>query len=92
MPKQRGDDTVCAKKIRGIVWSLQAEAQFHTRKITDDTTKYHNVVAALDQGTSPTSTLSLLLTQHNSRKPAPEHLSHIPFAVLKEESHVFSEL
>ena len=31
------------------VWFLQAEAQFHIRKITDDTTKYYHVVAALDQ-------------------------------------------
>ena len=31
---------------------LQAEAQFHIRKITDDTTKYYHVVAALDQETS----------------------------------------
>ena len=28
------------------VWFLQAEAQFHIRKITDDTTKYYHVVAA----------------------------------------------
>ena len=34
------------------VWFLQAEAQFHIRKITDDTTKYYHVVAALDQETS----------------------------------------
>ena len=31
---------------------MQAEAQFHIRKITDDTTKYYHVVAALDQETS----------------------------------------
>ena len=34
------------------VWSLQAEAQFHIRKITDDTTKYYHVLAALNQETS----------------------------------------
>ena len=34
------------------VWFLQAEAQFHIHKITDDTTKYYYVVAALDQETS----------------------------------------
>ena len=34
------------------VWFLQAEAQFHIRKITEDTTKYYHVVAALDQTTS----------------------------------------
>ena len=34
------------------VWFLQAEAQFHIRKITDDTTKFCYVVAALDQETS----------------------------------------
>ena len=34
------------------VWFLQAEAQFHIRKITDGTTKYYHVVAALDQETS----------------------------------------
>ena len=34
------------------VWFLQAEAQFHIPKITDDTTKYYHVVAALDQETS----------------------------------------
>ena len=34
------------------VWFLQAEAQFHIRKIKDDTTKYYHVLAALDQETS----------------------------------------
>ena len=34
------------------VWFLQAEAQFHIRKIKDYTTKYYHVVAALDQETS----------------------------------------
>ena len=34
------------------VWFLQAKAQFHIRKITDDTTKYYHVVAAWDQETS----------------------------------------
>ena len=34
------------------VWFLRAEAQFHIHKITDDTTKYYHVVAALDQETS----------------------------------------
>ena len=34
------------------VWFLQAEAQFHIRKIKDDTTKYYHVVPALDQETS----------------------------------------
>ena len=34
------------------VWFLQAEAQFHIRKIKDDTAKYYHVVAALDQETS----------------------------------------
>ena len=34
------------------VWFLQAEAQFHILKITDNTTKYYHVVAALDQETS----------------------------------------
>jgi hypothetical protein len=34
------------------VWFVQAEAQFHIRSITDDTTKYYYVVAALDQSTA----------------------------------------
>ena len=34
------------------VWFLQAEAQFHLCKITEDTTMYYYVVAALDQDTS----------------------------------------
>lgn len=34
------------------IWFTQAEAQFHIRKITDDTTKYYYIVAALDQGTA----------------------------------------
>lgn len=34
------------------VWFLQVEAQFGLRKITDDDTKYHYVVAALDQNTA----------------------------------------
>lgn len=34
------------------VWFIQTEAQFATRNITDDTTKYHYVVAALDQSTA----------------------------------------
>ena len=34
------------------VWFLQVEAQFNIRKITDDSTKFYYVVAALDQTTS----------------------------------------
>lgn len=34
------------------VWFVQAEAQFHVRNITADDTKYHYVVAALDQDTA----------------------------------------
>ena len=34
------------------VWFLQAEAHFHIRMITDATTKYYHVLAALDQETS----------------------------------------
>ena len=34
------------------VWYAQAEAQFAVRKITDDTTKYYYVIAALDQQTA----------------------------------------
>lgn len=34
------------------IWFLQAEAQFSLRNISDDTTKYYHVVAALDQTTS----------------------------------------
>lgn len=34
------------------IWFAQAEAQFTLRNITDDTAKYHNVVAALDQQTA----------------------------------------
>ena len=34
------------------VWFAQAEAQFHVRGITSDTTKYYYVVAALDQSTA----------------------------------------
>jgi len=34
------------------VWFSQAEAQFHIRNITADTTKYFYVVAALDQNTA----------------------------------------
>ena len=30
------------------VWFFQAEAQFHLKKITDNTTKFYHVVAALD--------------------------------------------
>lgn len=34
------------------VWFEQAEAQFHIRQITADTTKYYYVVSALDQDTA----------------------------------------
>ncbi|XP_045105049.1 uncharacterized protein LOC123500391 [Portunus trituberculatus] len=34
------------------VWFEQAEAQFHIRQITADTTKYYYVVGALDQETA----------------------------------------
>lgn len=43
------------------VWFTQAEAQFAIRNITADTTKYHYVVAALDQDTA-TRILDLLQT------------------------------
>lgn len=44
---------------RAAVWFLQAEAQFATRHITQDETKYYYVVAALDQDTA-TRVLDLL--------------------------------
>ena len=34
------------------VWFVQAEAQFHLRKITSDETMYYYVLAALDQATA----------------------------------------
>lgn len=34
------------------VWFAQAEAQFHLRNITKDTTKYYYVISALDQSTA----------------------------------------
>ena len=34
------------------IWFVQAEAQFILRNITDDTTKYYYLVAALDQNTA----------------------------------------
>lgn len=34
------------------VWFTQAEAQFHLRNITQDTTKYYHVISALDQSTA----------------------------------------
>lgn len=34
------------------VWFLQAEAQFAIRKITQDSTKFYHVIAALDQDTA----------------------------------------
>ena len=34
------------------VWFVQAESQFELRKITDEVTKYHHVVQALDQDTA----------------------------------------
>ena len=37
---------------RSEVWFLQAEAQFATRGIKDDSTKYYYIVAALDQDTA----------------------------------------
>ena len=55
------------------VWFLQAEAQFHIRKITDDTTKYYHVVAALDQETClqlfnlPKSECSLMILVFSSQ-------------------------
>ena len=41
------------------VWIQQVEAQFHTKNITVDATKYYHVVAALDQSTA-TRLLDLL--------------------------------
>ena len=40
-------------------WFAQAEAQFTTRKITEDATKYYYVVAALDTDTA-NRTLSII--------------------------------
>jgi len=34
------------------IWFTQAEAQFHVRGITADSTKYYCVIAALDQDTA----------------------------------------
>ena len=34
------------------VWFTQAEAQFHIKKVTEDSTKYYYVVSALDQNTA----------------------------------------
>jgi hypothetical protein len=34
------------------VWFVQAEAQFHLRNITQDTTKYYYVISSLDQSTA----------------------------------------
>lgn len=44
---------------RAAVWFVQAEAQFAVRGITSEDTKYHHVVAALDQDTA-TRILDLL--------------------------------
>lgn len=34
------------------VWFTQAEAQFHIKKVTEDSTKYYYVISALDQATA----------------------------------------
>lgn len=34
------------------VWFTQAEAQFHIKKVTEDSTKYYYVISALDQSTA----------------------------------------
>lgn len=52
---------------RAEVWFIQAEAQFTTRGITADDTKYHYVVAALDEDTA-TRIIDLLTSPPSDSK------------------------
>ena len=52
---------------RAEVWFAQAEAQFSTRGVTSDTTRYHYIVQALDQDTA-TRVLDLLLQPPDTEK------------------------
>ena len=45
---------------RAAVWFVQAEAQFATRNVTADNTKFHYIVSALDQDTA-TRVIDMLL-------------------------------
>ncbi len=52
---------------RAEVWFAQAEAQFSTRGVTNDSTRYHYIVQALDQDTA-TRVLDLLLQPPDTGK------------------------
>ena len=59
------------------VWLTQAEAQFHIRNITADTTKYYYVVSALDQPTA-SRLLDVLQTP-----PAEDKYGHLKQQLLR---------